>query len=1012
VPELLGFARFTELVRGHEPFPWQVELAERWLTAGRLPSIVDVPTGLGKTSVIDCWAHALACTAADPERALPLRMFVVVDRRLIVDAAFEHARALERQLTAALADGANELSGIARSLASFSGEAPPLASIRIRGGITWESRWLARPDQPAVIAGTVDQFGSRLLFRGYGASDRMRPIDAALVGTDAWLVIDEAHIAAPMLATARHVARLQHAVRRQVTRPLAVTAMTATPAELDDPGVQSREAFRADPEEQMCSSAYPSAAAEAKRRLQASKPVALVELPPAKGKATALERGVKLGAMLAALAFRVDPVAQLIGVLCNTIAAARAAHARLLAGGERAALLIGRSREYERDRVLGEWRGRIEVGAVRDGMRCFVVATQTIEVGANLDFDAAVCELAPLDSLVQRFGRVNRIGARAPHCSVIAHWRGYHDSDPVYGGASEETWEYLLKNADRHPTTVSGEREIVSLQLEPLLDFGPLAVRELTDDAPPTTASEPGYVPVPLGSDVERWAATSPAPTPEQAVGPFLRGQARSAPEVSVAWRAAPPVGAETVAAWNAWLTLARPVEWEFVSVPIWEARGLLSGEPSGLASADLEGDTAAGAADGDGRSAGRGERLLGVSYRSDSSELTAVRGPYDIGVGRHIVLRSDLGGHDRWGWTGVHAEDGGAVADVADLAPTRRGGIVRIDERVLASVMGAELREQIGEILGTLDPNDLWNRGEVVAQLSELCGVHPLGALLARAQRERWWLEASPLLSTDDDVGEPACVLVLRERRARRPAFEAITDADEASSSQAGTPESLSTHQCSVASLAAAFATHLGLDHDLCEAIERAASWHDLGKADRRFQAMLHDGDQLAALLSAEPWAKSGRDPADPLARLAARLAGVPRGFRHEAVSTRIAARLIKTHPKLVDGLDADLVLHLVASHHGCGRPLFPALLDEAACPVRVGIHGAEPRAEVEVAGAHLQVDWRQPARFERLCEHYGWWGLALLEAIVRLADMLASERGGGSVRAVEPAEAAGASR
>lgn len=39
---------------------------------------------------------------------------------------------------------------------------------------------------------------------------------------------------------------------------------------------------------------------------------------------------------------------------------------------------------------------------------CFVVATQVVEVSLDISFDRMVTEAAPLDALVQRFGRVNR----------------------------------------------------------------------------------------------------------------------------------------------------------------------------------------------------------------------------------------------------------------------------------------------------------------------------------------------------------------------------------------------------------------------------------------------------------------------------------------------------------------------------------------------------------------------------------------------------------------------------
>jgi CRISPR-associated endonuclease/helicase Cas3 len=168
------------------------------------------------------------------------------------------------------------------------------------------------------------------------------------------------------------------------------------------------------------------------------------------------------------------------------------------------------------------------------------------------------------------------------------------------------------------------------------------------------------------------------------------------------------------------------------------------------------------------------------------------------------------------------------------------------------------------------------------------------------------------------------------------------------------------------------------------------AAAHHDEGKRDPRFQLMLHAGDRWQHAAATALLAKSGMDPADRAAfQRAQQLAGYPAGMRHEALSARIAAMLL-THAADPARADPDLVLHLVASHHGYSRPLLPPVTDPAPVDVEVTLdgiaHGALTTART--------IDWDSPARFARLCQRHGRWGLALLESIVRLADIWCSAR------------------
>jgi CRISPR-associated endonuclease/helicase Cas3 len=78
----------------------------------------------------------------------------------------------------------------------------------------------------------------------------------------------------------------------------------------------------------------------------------------------------------------------------------------------------------------------------------------------------------------------------------------------------------------------------------------------------------------------------------------------------------------------------------------------------------------------------------------------------------------------------------------------------------------------------------------------------------------------------------------------------------------------------------------------------------------------------------------------------------------------------------------DRELVLQLVAAHHGWARPHF------------------EPRSydNTRATTENDKTAWEVLRRFGRLQQRYGRWGLAWLESLLRCADIAASRE------AVEP--------
>ena len=92
---VLEFASAFESLTDHVPLRWQHRLFDRLCSASSGPNICDLPTGLGKTSVIPIWLIALAHQALDDRVSLSRRLVYIVNRRTVVDQAtsvVEHIR--------------------------------------------------------------------------------------------------------------------------------------------------------------------------------------------------------------------------------------------------------------------------------------------------------------------------------------------------------------------------------------------------------------------------------------------------------------------------------------------------------------------------------------------------------------------------------------------------------------------------------------------------------------------------------------------------------------------------------------------------------------------------------------------------------------------------------------------------------------------------------------------------------------------------------------------------------
>src|SRR5690606_8000829 len=168
---ILSFDDFNALycaLTGHDgACRWQHRLFTEF-EAGTFPTDIELATGLGKTSIIVLWVLALGRALARGSYSVPRRLAYVVDRRVVVDQASEFAEQVRERLEQAAKDENHLLHTLATTLKSAGCTSSVVELSTLRGQRALDTRWREDPTRPAIIVGTVDMIGSRLLFSAYG----------------------------------------------------------------------------------------------------------------------------------------------------------------------------------------------------------------------------------------------------------------------------------------------------------------------------------------------------------------------------------------------------------------------------------------------------------------------------------------------------------------------------------------------------------------------------------------------------------------------------------------------------------------------------------------------------------------------------------------------------------------------------------------------------------------------------------------------------------------------------
>jgi CRISPR-associated endonuclease/helicase Cas3 len=431
-------AYFHHATAGGSAYPYQERLATDGPTKSQL---LNVPTGLGKTAAaVLSWVWRRRFSPENVRTKTPRRLVYCLPMRVLVEQTHsESVRWLDRLgLLAGRATWETPHDGeLPTRTAGLCDYTPDSSDTREPGwagnnGVNGSDRiavhllmggeertdWALWPERDALLVGTQDMLLSRALNRGYASRRPRWPIEFGMLNSDCLWVFDEVQLLGPGLATGLQLEAFHKENCFAPDKPGVSWYMSATASRrmLMTRGWRDGAADKRPPDfvfELSSGERSDTTGVLGQRRLATKKLVSELarNLDEADAPQRILDRHQQ---MVTSLRDAPAGIPRRTLIICNTVKRAMGIHAAL-----RDALEEDTNGHVSPDLVLLHSRYRpADRARQQDRLKAIkspdagqiVVATQVVEAGVDMSSAILWTEVAPLPSIVQRLGRLNRAG--------------------------------------------------------------------------------------------------------------------------------------------------------------------------------------------------------------------------------------------------------------------------------------------------------------------------------------------------------------------------------------------------------------------------------------------------------------------------------------------------------------------------------------------------------------------------------------------------------------------------